>query len=135
MFRPGGTEAIIPQSGGRSGSRWPQDLLQASPLQAALALQASEPQMYPQSLHLQGWPVTQPSLSITLSDAASTGVKAKTRRARVVLNAFISVNLGRRGQGVKLHLDRVSDCSTGQGPQLAQKLFAYRGGCGNLCPL
>jgi len=89
----------------RRGLPGPQYLLQASPLQAALALQASEPQMDPQSLHLQGWPVTQPSLSITLSDAASTGVRAKTRRARVVLNAFMSVNLGHRGQGVKSHLD------------------------------
>ena len=43
MFRPGGTEVITPQLGGVAFG-WPQDLLQASSLQAAVALQASEPQ-------------------------------------------------------------------------------------------
>ena len=89
MYRPPGAGGHHPPVRRGVGSRWPQDLLQASPLQAALALQASEPQMYPQSLHLQGGPATQPSLSITLSEADSTGVKAKTRRARVVWNVFI----------------------------------------------
>jgi hypothetical protein len=111
MFRPGGTEVIIPQLGGVAFG-WPQDLLQASSLQAAVALQASEPQMCPQSLHLQGWPAIQPSLSITLSDAAKTGVRARMRRARVVWNAFMSMILERRGPRVKLHLGRVSDPST-----------------------